>query len=63
MLGEVVGVHISKRLLNDGVFDTSYAGIILRTGGPSPYAEGIYSAKPAQFPRDYSSLKVGLVGC
>jgi hypothetical protein len=61
VLGEVVGVHISKRLLNDGVF-TFGAGIILRAGGPSTYAE-VYSAKPAQFPRDYSSLKAGLVGC
>jgi hypothetical protein len=39
VLGEVVGVHISKRLLNDGAFDTFGACIILRAGGPSAYAE------------------------
>jgi hypothetical protein len=39
VLGEVVGVHISKCLLNDGVFDTFGTGIILLAGGPSAYAE------------------------
>lgn len=39
VLGEVVAVHIAKRLLKDGVFDTFGAGIILRAGGPSGYAE------------------------
>jgi flavin reductase (DIM6/NTAB) family NADH-FMN oxidoreductase RutF len=39
VLGEVVAVHIDKRLLKDGVFDTFGAGIILRAGGPSGYAE------------------------
>jgi flavin reductase (DIM6/NTAB) family NADH-FMN oxidoreductase RutF len=38
-LGEVVGVHIQRELLKDGVFDTFGAGIILRAGGPSSYAE------------------------
>ena len=38
-LGEVVGVHIRRDLLKDGVFDTFGAGIILRAGGPSSYAE------------------------
>jgi len=35
VLGEVVGVHIRKDLLKDGVFDTFGAGIIVRAGGPS----------------------------
>jgi flavin reductase (DIM6/NTAB) family NADH-FMN oxidoreductase RutF len=38
-LGEVVAVHIAKHLLKDGTFDTFGAGIILRAGGPSAYAE------------------------
>ncbi len=39
VLGEVVAVHIDRALLKDGVFDTFGAGIILRAGGPSAYAE------------------------
>jgi flavin reductase (DIM6/NTAB) family NADH-FMN oxidoreductase RutF len=39
VLGEVIGVHIDKALLRDGTFDTFNAGIILRAGGPSAYAE------------------------
>ena len=39
ILGEVVAVHIRRALLKDGVFDTFGAGIILRAGGPSGYAE------------------------
>jgi flavin reductase (DIM6/NTAB) family NADH-FMN oxidoreductase RutF len=39
VLGEVIGVHIARHLLVDGVFDTFGAGIILRAGGPSAYAE------------------------
>ena len=39
VLGEVVAVHIDKALLKDGVFDTFGAGIILRAGGPTAYAE------------------------
>jgi flavin reductase (DIM6/NTAB) family NADH-FMN oxidoreductase RutF len=39
VLGEVVAVHILQALLKDGIFDTFGAGIILRAGGPSAYAE------------------------
>ena len=39
VLGEVVAVHIDRALLQDGIFDTFGAGIILRGGGPSAYAE------------------------
>ena len=39
VLGEVIAAHIDRRLLKDGVFDTFNAGIILRAGGPSAYAE------------------------
>jgi len=39
VLGEVIGIHIDKSLLVDGVFDTFSAGILLRAGGPSAYAE------------------------
>ncbi len=38
VIGEVVGVHIRRDLLKDGVFDTFGAGVILRAGGPSAYA-------------------------
>jgi hypothetical protein len=37
VLGEVVAVHIHKRLLKDGVYDTANAGHILRAGGPADY--------------------------
>ena len=39
VIGEVVAVHIAQRLLKDGDFDTFGAGIILRAGGPTAYAE------------------------
>jgi flavin reductase (DIM6/NTAB) family NADH-FMN oxidoreductase RutF len=39
VLGEVVGVHIDRRLLQDGVYDTARAGHILRGGGPADYFE------------------------
>ena len=39
VLGEVVAVHIRRTLLPGGVFDTFGAGIVLRAGGPSAYAE------------------------
>ena len=38
-LGEVVAVHIAKRLLKDGVYDTAAARPILRGGGPADYFE------------------------
>jgi flavin reductase (DIM6/NTAB) family NADH-FMN oxidoreductase RutF len=37
VLGEVVGIHIDKSLLKDGVYDTANAQHILRGGGPSDY--------------------------
>ena len=37
VLGEVVGVHIARRLLKDGVYDTAAAEPILRGGGPADY--------------------------
>ncbi|WP_291422837.1 flavin reductase family protein [Acidocella sp.] len=39
VLGEVVGVHIDPALLPGGVFDTFGAGILLRAGGATAYAE------------------------
>jgi flavin reductase (DIM6/NTAB) family NADH-FMN oxidoreductase RutF len=39
ILGEAVAIHIEKKLLADGVFDTFNAGIVLRAGGPTAYAE------------------------
>jgi flavin reductase (DIM6/NTAB) family NADH-FMN oxidoreductase RutF len=37
VLGEVVGVHIARALLKDGVYDTAAAQPILRGGGPADY--------------------------
>ena len=37
VLGEVVGVHIARELLSDGIYDTAAAGHILRGGGPADY--------------------------
>ncbi|MFC5548751.1 flavin reductase family protein [Massilia aerilata] len=37
VLGEVVGVHIARPLLKDGVYDTAAAEPILRGGGPADY--------------------------
>jgi flavin reductase (DIM6/NTAB) family NADH-FMN oxidoreductase RutF len=37
VLGEVVGVHIDRALLKDGVYDTAAAQPILRGGGPGDY--------------------------
>jgi flavin reductase (DIM6/NTAB) family NADH-FMN oxidoreductase RutF len=39
VMGEVIGVHIARHLLVDGVFDTFGAGIIQRGGGATAYAE------------------------
>jgi flavin reductase (DIM6/NTAB) family NADH-FMN oxidoreductase RutF len=39
VLGEVVGVHISKSLLKDGIYDTAAGRPILRGGGPADYFE------------------------
>ena len=44
ILGEVVGVHIEKGLLVDGVYDTANAGHVLRGGGPADY----FSVGPEQ---------------
>jgi flavin reductase (DIM6/NTAB) family NADH-FMN oxidoreductase RutF len=37
ILGEVVAVHIAKRLLKEGVYDTAAGEPILRGGGPADY--------------------------
>ena len=37
VLGEVVAVHIARRLLNNGIYDTAAAEPILRGGGPADY--------------------------
>ncbi len=39
VFGEVVGTHIARRLLVDGIYDTAAAHPILRAGGPGGYAE------------------------
>ena len=38
-LGQVVGVHIDRRLIRDGVYQTAEAHPILRAGGLGAYAE------------------------
>jgi flavin reductase (DIM6/NTAB) family NADH-FMN oxidoreductase RutF len=37
VLGEVVAVHIARRLLKDGVYQTAEAEHVLRGGGPADY--------------------------
>ena len=37
VLGQVVGVHIARHLLVDGLYDTAAAEPILRGGGPADY--------------------------
>ncbi|WP_219210749.1 flavin reductase family protein [Variovorax boronicumulans] len=37
VLGEVVGVHIARHLLKNGIYDTAAAEPILRAGGPADY--------------------------
>ena len=49
VFGEVVAVHIDKRLLVDGVYDTANADHILRGGGPGDY----FSVGPEQLFRMY----------
>lgn len=39
VFGEVIAVHIHRSLLKDGIFDTFGAGVVLRAGGASGYAE------------------------
>ncbi|MES2910001.1 MAG: flavin reductase family protein [Pseudomonadota bacterium] len=39
VLGEVVGIHIARHLLKDGIYDTVTAQPILRAGGPADYFE------------------------
>ena len=39
VLGELIGVHIARDALTDGVYDTAHAGHILRGGGPADYFE------------------------
>ncbi len=39
VLGEVVGVHIARAALRDGIYDTAAMHPILRAGGPGSYAE------------------------
>ncbi len=38
-LGQVVAVHIDRRLIRDGVYDTAAARPVLRAGGPTAYVE------------------------
>ena len=49
VFGEVVGVHIAKHLLKDGVYDTAAAEPILRGGGPADY----FTIDPANLFRMY----------
>ncbi len=38
VVGQVVGVHIARCLLRDGIFDTFATDTIMRAGGPTAYA-------------------------
>ena len=39
ILGEVVAIHIAKRLLKEGIYDTAAGQPVLRGGGPADYFE------------------------
>lgn len=39
ILGEVVGVHIARHTLVDGIYDPARTGTVLRAGGPADYYE------------------------
>ena len=39
VIGEVVGIHIDRAMLDDGVYQTARAHPILRGGGPADYFE------------------------
>ncbi len=39
VLGEVVGVHLRRSTLVDGIYDTAAAGHVARGGGPADYFE------------------------
>ena len=43
-LGEVVGIHIARKYLKDGVYDTAAAQPVMRSGGPADY----FSVEEAQ---------------
>jgi len=49
VLGEVVGVHIERARLKEGIYDTAAAGHILRGGGPADY----FTIGPEQLFRMY----------
>jgi flavin reductase (DIM6/NTAB) family NADH-FMN oxidoreductase RutF len=54
VLGQVVGVHIDKTYLREGVFDTAAAQPLARCGGLSDYAvvrELFDMPRPGQRPR------------
>jgi flavin reductase (DIM6/NTAB) family NADH-FMN oxidoreductase RutF len=50
VLGEIVGVHIMKSLIEDGVYQTTRAEPVMRGGGPSDYF-GITEANRFQINR------------
>lgn len=60
VLGEVVGVHIARYLLVDGIYDTVAAEPILRGGGPADYftidAESKFKMYRPKAPPPSSSL-------
>ena len=45
VIGEVVGIHIDRAMLEDGVYQTARAHPILRGGGPADYFEITEAAK------------------
>lgn len=45
VIGEVVGIHIDRAMLSDGVYQTARAHPILRGGGPADYFEITEAAK------------------
>jgi len=62
VFGEVVGVHIDRSLLKDGVYQTAAASPLLRAGGPATYftireEDGILIYRPETRGQDLSQVK------
>ncbi|MDF0544806.1 flavin reductase family protein [Sphingobium sp. H39-3-25] len=57
VIGEIVGVHLARMHLVDGLFDTTHAGIIQRAGYADQYAEAMPASffsmsRPPRIPQD-----------
>ena len=59
VFGEVVGVHIERSLLKEGIFQTAQADPLLRGGGPADYSGSAEKTCCACTARKLSSCHAG----